>query len=127
MGTGQHWCAHVWRCTFIEAMHRQLWFKAGSHVADKSIIIITSIGLASLAPCCTRFGYLPSHSYIPAHMHIIKCCKQGCERADLAHMKSSKERLKGTDYVNSTRLILQLCSIVCCTCALISSRLGHMT
>ena len=25
-----------------------------------------------------------------------------CERADLAHMKSSKERVKGTDYVNCT-------------------------
>ena len=28
--------------------------------------------------------------------------------ADLACMKSSKERIKGTDHVNSTRLILQL-------------------
>ena len=25
---------------------------------------------AELAPCCTRFGYLPSHSYIPAHIHM---------------------------------------------------------
>ncbi len=24
-------------------------------------------GLASLAPCCTRFRFLPSHSYISAH------------------------------------------------------------
>ena len=39
-------------------------------------------GLASLAPCCTRFRYLPSHSYIPAHIHMnaIRCCKQGCVR-----------------------------------------------
>ena len=44
-------------------------------------------------------GYLPSHSYISAHihMHAIRCCKQGCERADLAYMKSSKERVKGTN------------------------------
>ena len=70
---------------------------------------IQAVGLASLAPCCTRFGYLPSHSYISAHIHThaIRYCKQGCERANLAHMKSSKERVKGTDYVNSTRLIVQ--------------------
>ena len=66
---------------------------------------ITSRG-APLASCCTRFTYNPSHSYIPAHMHAIRCCKQGCERADLAHIKSSK-RVKGTDYVHITRLILQ--------------------
>ena len=40
-------------------------------------------------------------------MHALRCCKQGCEGADLAHMKNSKERVKSTDYVNSTRLILQ--------------------
>ena len=51
------------------------------------------------------YNVLPSHSYIPAHMHAIRCCKQGCERTDLAHMKSSKEREKGTDYVNSTHLM----------------------
>ena len=45
-------------------------------------------------------------------MHAIWCCKQGCERVDLAHMNSSKERVKGTDYVNCTCLILQLCSII---------------
>ncbi len=84
-------------------------------------------GLASLAPCCTQFGYLPSHSYIPAHMHAIRCCKQGCERTDLAHMKSLKERVKGTDYVNSTSLILQLYSIICGACTLISSCLRHVT
>ena len=44
-------------------------------------------GLALLDPCCTRFGYLPSHSYIPAHMHAKKCYEQGCESADLAHIK----------------------------------------
>ena len=62
----------------------------------------TSRGLALLAPCCTRFRYLSSHSYIHVHVHMyaIRCYKQGCERADLAYMKSSK--VKGTDYVNST-------------------------
>ena len=43
-------------------------------------------------------------------MLYIRCCKQGCERvgherADLAHVKSSKESVKGTDYGNSTCLI----------------------
>ena len=71
--------------------------------------------------------YLPSHNYIPAHMYAIRCCKHGCERADLAHMKSSKERVKGTDYVNSTYLILQLYSIICGVCAFISSCLRHVT
>ena len=41
-------------------------------------------------------------------MHAIRCSKQGCERADLTHMKNSKERVEGTDYVNSMHLILQL-------------------
>ena len=42
-------------------------------------IYLQAVGLASLAPCCTRFGYLPSHSYISAHihMHTIWCCKLG--------------------------------------------------
>ena len=61
--------------------------------------IVQARGLASLTHYCTRFGYLPSHNYIPAHMHAIRYYKQDCERADLAHMKSSKERVKGTDYV----------------------------
>ena len=61
---------------------------------------------------------IPSHNYIPAHMHAIGCCKQGCERADLVHMKSSKERAKGT---GSMRMIL---SVICGACAFISSRLS---
>ena len=58
--------------------------------------------------CAPDSGYLPSYSYMPAHMHAIRCSKQGCERADLTHMKNSKERVEGTDYVNSMHLILQL-------------------
>ena len=47
-------------------------------------------GLTSLSFCCARFGYLPSHC---SCTHA--CCKQGCfEMADLANMKSSKERVK---------------------------------
>ena len=38
-------------------------------------------------------------------MHAIRCCKQGCERADLAHMKSSKERVKGFLYSLSKKLV----------------------
>ena len=52
---------------------------------------------------------------------------------DLAHMKSSKERVKVTDYVNITRLMLQLCSIICGTkstlirvCNLHSSSVGSV-
>ena len=68
-----------------------------------------SLQAGGLAPYCTRFGYVPSDSYISAHIHThaIRYCKRGCERADPAHIKSSKERVKGIDYVNSTRLILQ--------------------
>ena len=42
-------------------------------------------------------------------------------------MKSSKEpqRVKGTDYVNSMRLILQLYGIICGTCAFISTCLSE--
>ena len=36
-------------------------------------------------------------------MHAIRCCKQGCERADLA--KSSKERVKGVLYSPSKKLV----------------------
>ena len=54
------------------------------------------------------------HHTVAAHMHVVRCCKQGCfEMADLANMKSSKERVKGTDYVNSPCLILQQYSIIC--------------
>ena len=42
-------------------------------------------------PCCTQFGYLQSHRYMPAHMHAI-WYKQGFETAHL-------EELKGEDYV----------------------------
>ena len=81
------------------------------------IINTTAGGLALLTPCYTQFGYmyLP-YMYIPAHMHAIRCCKQGCERADLVHVKSSKERVKGTDYANSTHLVLHLYNIICGTC-----------
>ena len=101
---------HVWIIRFTQYMYLI------------NIIIITSRGRAKRAPCCTRFRYLPLHSYIPAHihMHAIRCCKQGCERTDLAHMKSSKERIKGTDYVNSTCLILQYSG----ACTFISSCLS---
>ena len=71
-------------------------------------IILQAGGSLRSPPAAPNSPLLPSHSYIPAHMHAIRCCKQGCERADLAHMKSSKERVKGTDHVNSMRLILQL-------------------
>ena len=66
-------------------------------------------GLLRSPPAAPDSDTFHPHSYISAHiyMHAIRCCKQGCERADLAHMKSSKERVKGTDYVNSTSLILQ--------------------
>ena len=84
-------------------------------------------GLLRSPPATPNSPLLSSHSYIPAHMHAIRCCKQGCERADLAHMESSKEKVKGTDYVNSMRLILQLYSIICGACAFISPCLGHVT
>ena len=91
-----------------------------NYITDHCVPIIQAGG--GLAPCCTQFGFLHHiASYIPAHMHAIRCCKQGCERADLAHMKSSEERVNGTDYVNSTCLILQFYGIICGTCALISS------
>ena len=67
--------------------------------------------------------YLDTFHHI-AHMHIIKCCNRAVKGQTL---KSSKERLKDIDYVNSMRLILQLYSIICCACALISSCLGHVT
>ena len=90
------------------------------HTTKILIIIMIQAGGSHFAR--PQFGYLPSHSYIPAHMHVIRYYKQGCETADLVYMKSSKERVKGTDYVNS----MSLYSIICGACTLISSCLGHV-
>ena len=87
--------------------------------------VLQAGGSLHLPPAVPNPPLLPSHSYISAHMHAIRCCKQDCERADLAHMKSSKERVKGTDYVNSIGLTLQLYSTICGTRTLISACLGH--
>ena len=50
------------------------------------------------------------------HMTLLKCCKQGCERAELASMKRSYygkgKSMKDIDRVNSTCKMLQSIIIV---------------
>ena len=94
---------HVYTCMLAIVWYSLLQCK--DKLQDIIIIIYKQGGLLRSPPAAPNLPLLPSHtcSYIPAHMHAIK---QGCERADIAHMKTSKERVKGTGYVNSTRLIL---------------------
>ena len=83
-------------------------------------ILLQAGGLASLAPAAPDSD---NFHYIAIYLHTCRCCKQGYERVDLAHTKSSKERGKGTDYVNITHLILQLYSRIYVACA----SLRHVT
>ena len=78
------------------------------HVVCHNIIIIQAGGLTLLTtpPLLHPIQHHIARCIL-AHIHAIRCCKQGCERADLAYMKNPKERIKGTDNVNSTHLIMQ--------------------